>query len=417
MNRLLDIRSYFTGVGFAFRSLSNRNFKLFFVGQLISLHGTWIQNIALGWLVFTLTDSPVWLGVVGFAGQIPALFLTPIAGVLADRLNQRKVLLATQLFPMLLSFILAYLSLTGHVKVWHLLVIASLNGVATAFDTPFRHAFVVEMLGGKELLQNAIALNSTLINSARFIGPMLGGFLIHWVGEGMCFLINGVSFLAIVLALHSMRVTPMNLGRKHGSILMELEQGIRYAFGNTTMRHLLLLVITASFVGLPFQVFLPVFARDILGGGSQTLGLLTGAVGAGALLGAIFLASLKGIKHLPRIILATITTFSIGLMGFSLSPNIYLSISLLFVTGFGMIVLFASTNTFLQTMVNDEVRGRVMSLYGMSFLGFTPLGSLLLGYITSFISVPMTVLTAGALCLAVSVIFFRKIGSIKEINT
>ena len=227
MNRLLDIRSYFQKVGFAFRSLSNKNFRLFFLGQLVSLMGTWIQNIALGWLVYRVTDSAVWLGVIGFAGQIPALFLTPFAGVFADRLNRRKVLIATQVIPMVLAFTMATLILTNNVEVWHIALIALLNGVVIAFDNPFRHAFLLEMIGEKVLLQNAIALNSTLFNSARFIGPMIGGFLIALVGEGYCFLINGVSFLAVVFSLLAMRVKPSNADAAHKSVLSDLVEGAK----------------------------------------------------------------------------------------------------------------------------------------------------------------------------------------------
>lgn len=410
MNRLLDVRSYLNSVGFAFRALKNKNFRLFFFGQMVSLLGTWIQNIALGWLVYRLTDSAVWLGIIGFSGQIPALFLTPFAGVYADRLNRQKVLIVAQIVPMVLAFAMGALILSNSVQVWHIVVMALLNGVVNAIDNPFRHAFVLEMVGDKDLLQNSVALNSTLYNSARFIGPMVGGFLIAWVGEGICFLINGVSFLAVLMSLFAMRVEPSNLHREHGSVLFELVEGAKYAFGFKPIRYLLLLIIATGFFGLPFQVFLPVFAKDILGGNSQLLGFLTGSLGAGALLGAIYLASRKGVKQLPKLIMATAIVFAIGLMSFSFSNYIPLSLFILFFTGFGMIVQYASTNTLLQTIVDEDKRGRIMALYSMSFLGVTPVGSLLLGTISGSVGVQITLFVSSIVCLLAAGIYFKRIG-------
>lgn len=414
MNRFLDIRSYFHKVGFAFRALRIRNFKLFFTGQIISLLGTWIQNIALGWLIYRLTGSAFWLGIVGFAGQIPALFLTPFAGVFADRLNRRKVLIAVQVIPMLLAFTMATLVLTENIKVWHIVMLASINGMVMAFDTPFRHAFLLEMVGDRELLQNAIALNSTLINSARFIGPMIGGFLIAFLGEGYCFLINGVSFFAVIIALLNMKIDAVKQNKEHGSILRELGDGLQYAFNYKPIRFLLLLVITTSFFGLPFQVFLPVFAKEVLGGDAQMLGLLTGSIGAGALTGAFYLASRSGVAGLPKLILFTAMVFGVGLMGFSLSTSSLLSLALLYVTGFGMIVQFASTNTLLQTIVDDSKRGRVMAFYGMSFLGITPLGSLLLGSVADYLGVPYTLLISGSICLLAGVVYIKGVSAVQQ---
>jgi MFS family permease len=414
MNRFLDIRSYFHSVGFAFRALKNPNFRLFFFGQMVSLMGTWIQNIALGWLVYRMTDSAVWLGIIGFSGQIPALFLTPFAGVYADRLDRRKVLIIAQVIPMLLAFTMGLLILSNSVQVWHIVIIAVLNGIVIAIDNPFRHAFLMDMIGDKELLQNSVALNSTLYNSARFIGPMIGGFLIAWVGEGICFMINGVSFLAVVFSLLAMRVTS-TLGKgNHGSVVADLVEGAKYAFSYKPIRYLLILVVTTGFFGLPFQVFLPVFARDILGGDSQLLGFLTGALGAGALTGAIYLASRKTISGLPKLIVGTAILFALGLMSLSLSTSSYLSLALLYFTGFGMIVQYASTNTLIQVIVDDSKRGRVMSLYGMSFLGVTPLGSLLLGTISGSIGVQVTLLASSVVCLGAVAIYSRRVKVVRE---
>ncbi|MHC1704453.1 MAG: MFS transporter [Tenuifilaceae bacterium] len=413
MNRILDINSYFHKIGFAFRSLKSRNFRLFFYGQIVSLHGSFIQSIALGWLVYRLTDSAFYLGVIGFSGQIPSLILTPIAGVYADRLNRRKVLIAAQALSMTMALLMAALFFTDAIKVWHIILIAVINGLALAFETPFRHAFLLEMVGERELLQNAIALNSTLINSARFIGPMIGGFLIALLNEGYCFLINGISFFAVIIALSSMKVKSTNKGKLHGSVFRELIEGFQYSFRFKPIKYLLTLVIITGFFGLPYTVFLPVFARDILHGNSQMLGFLTGSMGAGALVGAFYLASRKGIKEMPILIMISAITFSLALMGFSLSHYPSLSLTLMFFVGFGMIVQFASTNTILQTIVDEDKRGRVVALYGMSFMGITPLGSLLLGSISPWAGVQYTIFVSAFICLIAAISFSRRLPIIK----
>lgn len=381
---------------------------MFFYGQIVSLMGTYIQNLALGWLIYRLTNSSFLLGVIGFAGQIPSLFLTPIAGVFADRVNRRIVLIGSQALSMFTAFTLAILYFTDIIQIWQIVLIAVINGIALAFDTPFRHAFLLEMVGERDLLQNAIALNSTLINSARFIGPTIGGFIIAWLGEGWCFLINGISFMAVIASLMSMRVKPSNVYHRKATILQELVQGLRYSYNNKTIRYLLLLISAVGFIGLPFQVFMPVFARDILHGNSQLLGFLTGSLGAGALVGAFYLASRKSIKNLPVIILISSTLFGIGLFSFSLSTYVAVSLTVIFITGFGMIVLFASTNTLLQHIVDEDKRGRVLALYGLSFMGITPLGSLLLGSVSPSIGVQYTLAISGMLCLLAAVLFGRK---------
>ncbi len=414
MFRYIDIRSYFNRVGFTFRALKSHNFRLFFYGQIVSLMGTYIQNLALGWLIYRLTNSPFLLGVIGFAGQIPSFFLTPIAGVYADRVNRRMVLIGSQVLSMLMAFTLALLYFTGDIQIWHIILIAAINGVALAFDTPFRHAFLIEMVGDKNLLQNAIALNSTLINSARFIGPTIGGLIIAWLDEGWCFVINGLSFLAVITSLISMRVKPLNLHHRKGSILQELAEGLQYSYQNTTIRYLLLLIASIGFIGLPFQVFLPVFARDILHGDSQLLGFLTGALGAGALVGAFFLASRKGIRGLPKIVLFSSAVFGFGLFLFSLSNVLTVSLLVIFFTGFGMIVQFAAANTLLQHIVDEDKRGRVVALYGLSFMGLTPLGSLLLGSISPSIGVQVTLAISGLLCLVAVGFFSTKLRIISK---
>lgn len=414
MFRFLDINSYFQKVGFAFRALKSPNFKLFFYGQIVSLLGTFIQNLALGWLIYRLTDSPFLLGVIGFAGQIPSLVLTPFAGVFADRLNRRKVLVTTQTISMVMAFLLTFLFFTDRIEIWHIIAISIVNGMSLAFDTPFRHAFLVEMVGNKDLLPNAIALNSTLINSARFVGPTVGGFLIAWFGEGFCFLINGVSFLAVIGSLMAMKVIPLNRGKHRGSIMFEMVEGFKYSFNFKPIRYLILFVVAMGFFGLPFQVFLPVFAKDILHGDSQMLGYLTGSMGAGALLGAFYLASQKGVSGIPKSILYTSFAASFGLIAFSLSNNPILSIILIFFTGFGMIAQFAATNTLLQHIVDDDKRGRVVALYGMSFMGITPLGSLLLGSVSPWAGVQITLVASGVFCLLAALIYFKRLPIIQS---
>jgi len=297
LNRYLDIRSYLQGVGYTFRALENRNFRLFFFGGMVSLLGTWIQNLAIGWMVYRLTDSAFYLGLVGFAGQIPALILGPLAGVYADRINRRRILIMTQVLSMILAAILSVLSFTNTITVTYLLIIVVFNGISLAFDTPFRHAFLLEMIGDKKLLLNAVALNSTLVNTARFIGPTLGGILIAAFGESICFLINSISFIGVIIALLAMKVAPFIPRTINKSVLSELKEGIRYTFNFKPALYMILLVTVTSIFGLPFQAMLPVFARDILHGDSQTLGFLTGAVGAGALTGAFFPRFTKNIQE------------------------------------------------------------------------------------------------------------------------
>lgn len=408
LNRYLDIRSYLHGVGYTFRALESRNFRLFFFGGMVSLLGTWIQNLAIGWMVYRLTDSAFFLGLVGFAGQIPALFLAPLAGVYADRINRRRILIMTQVLPMILAAILTFLSYTNTISVSYLIVIVVINGIALAFDTPFRHAFLLEMIGDKKLLANAVALNSTLVNTARFIGPALGGILIAAFGEPMCFLINSISFTGVIIALLAMRVAPFVPRTISKSVMSELKEGFKYTFNYKPALYMILMVTVTSIFGLPFQTLLPVFARDILHGDSQLLGFLTGAVGAGALTGAFFLASRKSYRNFPKFIAFSAIIFGIGLVLFSLSTISTISILLLYFSGFGMIAQFTATNTLLQHLVEEDKRGRVLSFYSLSFMGFTPIGSLLLGSTSSAIGVPVTLSIAGGICLVAGIFFARK---------
>lgn len=414
MNRYLDIQSYLNRIGFAFRALQSRNFRLFFYAGMVSLMGTWIQNLALGWLVYRLTDSAFYLGLVGFAGQIPALILTPIAGVYADRLNRRNILMLTQFIPMVLAFLLSILVFTDTISITLILVVVVINGLALSFDTPFRHAFLLEMIGDRKLITNAVALNSTLVNTARFIGPTLGGILIALFGEAYCFLINGFSFMAMLAALTMMHVPRFVKKVSERSVLADLKVGFKYTWNYFPARYMILLVMVTSIFGLPFQAFLPVFARDILQGDSRTLGFLTGAVGAGALTGAFYLAMREGVSKIPSIIRFSAFVFAIGLFIFSVSNVVWLSVLILYFSGFGMITQFSATNTLLQTVVDEDKRGRVLAFYSMSFMGFTPIGSLMLGTMSDFLGVPLTFSIASAALLMAALLFSGKMKVIQR---
>jgi len=395
-----------------FRALKYRNYRLYYSGQSISLIGVWVQNIAMGWLVYRLTGSALLLGTITFALQIPSLLITPFAGVLADRWNRRKVIILTQVMSMLVAFILAWLTLTEVITVGWIIFLALVNGVILAFDTPFRQSFVPDIITRREDLSNAIALNSSLYNLARFIGPPIGGILIALVGEGWCFFINGVSFLAVIFALLAMQIQKVVRPRRFGSIFLQLREGIQYAWNFRSIRYLITLVALSSFFGLPFQALMPLFAAEILGGDSQMLGILTGALGAGALTGAFFLASRKSVRNIPVITFRTALMFALALSVFALSSHTALSIIALVFTGFGMIVHFNSTNTLIQSIADEDKRGRVVSLYSLTFMGITPLGSLLAGTIAEYIGVPFTIFFFSLICISSALLFGKRVRTI-----
>jgi MFS family permease len=391
------------------RALRHRNYRLFFGGQGISLIGTWLTRVAISWLVYRLTHSAVLLGVVGFAGQVPAFVLSPFAGVLIDRWDRRRLLVITQILSMLQSFALAALTLTHTITVWEIVALSLFQGVVNAFDMPGRQAFVVEMVEGRADLGNAIALNSTMFNGARLIGPSVAGVLIAAVGEGMCFLIDGFSYLAVIGSLLAMRIRSERRWSGEGGVLAGLREGARFAFGFAPIRAILLLVALTGFMGMPYTVLMPVFARDILRGGAHTFGFLMGAVGVGALCGALYLASRRTVRGLGRLIPIMATTFGAGLILFSRSHVLWLSLPLLLVVGFGMMVQTASSNTILQTVVDDDKRGRVMSFYATAFMGMTPFGSLAAGAAAARIGAPATVLIEGAAMLVGAALFAREL--------
>lgn len=395
-----------------FRALKYPNYRLFYYGQSISLTGTWVQNIAMGWLIYRLTGSGLLLGTVAFAQQIPALFITPFAGVLADRFNRRAVLITAQFAAMLVAFILAYLVLADKITVPLILVLAAVNGIILAFDTPFRNSFVPDMISGREDLGNAIALNSSLYNLARFIGPPIGGLLIAAVGEGWCFFINGVSFLAVILSFYAMKINVKRRIKAQKSVFKDLKEGIKYAVKEKPIRYLLILVGLSSFFGLPFQALLPIFAADVLGGGSELLGYLTGALGMGALTGAFYLAARKKVHTIPKTVFNAAMLFAVTLGVFALSNYTILSFIMLAGTGFGMIVHFNSSNTIIQLISDEDKRGRIVALYSLSYMGITPLGSLLAGWVSDYIGVPYTVFFFSVVCVGSALLFGRRLPAV-----
>ncbi len=400
---------------FILRALRHRNYRLFFGGQAVSLVGTWMQQIAMSWLVYRMTDSPFLLGFVGFASQIPAFLFSPIAGVYADRWNRYHLLIATQSLASLQAFVLAFLTLSGFVQVWHLVLLSFFLGIVNSFDIPIRQSFVIELLERKEDLGNAIALNSSLFNGARLVGPSIAGVVIAFVGEGICFLLNAVSFFAIIITLLAMRIPKKEVRTRHAPLRESLIEGYRYIRDFIPMRYILLQLSLMSFMGMPYAVLMPVFARDILHGGPHTLGFLMGASGFGALVGALFLASRRSVLGMGRLIALMSGTFGVGIIAFALSRVFLFSIVMMLVTGFGMMVLTVSSNTILQTIVDDDKRGRVMSFFAVSFMGVAPFGSLFAGSLASRIGAPDTLVITGLCCILGALLFYRKLPEIRKV--
>ena len=397
------------GWRFIFRALNSRNYRLFFGGQGISLIGTWIQQTAMSWLVYHRTNSAFLLGLVGFSGQIPALFLVPLAGVLTDRWNRYHLLIVTQSLAMIQALALAFLDLRGSLTLASILILSLFLGAVNAFDMPTRQSLVVDLVEKKTDLGNAIALNSLIFNGARLIGPSLGGFLISFFGEGWCFLFNGVSFLAVIVALLAMKVPALIPKNHRGPLRQELREGVAYVVGFLPIRWLLLFLGFMSLVGMGYMTLLPIVAKDLLGGGPSILGFLMASSGLGALLGAIFLASRKSVLGLGRMIFVAVILFGTGMVIFSLSRVLVISLLSLSLTGFGMMVHMVSTNTILQTIVEDDKRGRMMSFFTLAFVGVAPFGSLLAGILAHQIGVPATLFLIGVLCFLASFLFRRQL--------
>ncbi|HEV3468838.1 MAG TPA: MFS transporter [Pyrinomonadaceae bacterium] len=392
----------------ALRALRHRDYRLFFGGQLVSLSGTWMQSVAQAWLVYRLTGSAVLLGFVSFSGQIPVFMLAPLGGAAADRYPRRRILIFTQAASMVLALALAALTLGGAVRVWHVFTLAAMVGVVNAFDIPARQSFVVDMVG-KEDLVNAIALNSSMFNGARIVGPAVAGLLVAAVGEGWCFFANGVSYAAVIAGLALMRVGRVARARPPGSAFERIRAGFRFVARTGPVRALMLLLGLVSLTGMPYAVLMPIFADRILGGGPGGLGLLMGASGAGALTGAVVLASRRSVRGLGRWVAWASAAFGVSLILFSMSRSFWLSAALLVPAGFSMIVQMASSNTLIQSMVPDELRGRVMAVHSMMFMGMAPVGALLAGALAGRLGAPLTVALGGAACVAGAALFWRRI--------
>ena len=392
-----------------FGALQHRNFQLFFAGQLVSLIGTWMQTTAQLWLVYKLTNSALLLGVYGFANQIPILALAWLGGYIGDRYNRHIGVIWTQTVSMILAFVLAALTLTHLIQVWQLIFIAFLVGIVNAFDVPIRQAFLVQMVGGREDLPSAIALNASIFNGARVVGPAIGAFALAFIHEGWCFFLNGVSFLAVIGALLAMRIPKSEAKRTAGSPFRNFLEGFRFAMRDFPTRSVLLLLSLMSLLGLQYAVFLPLFAKDILHRGAVGFGLLLSTAGTGAVLGAVQFASRKEYKGLARLMAMMALTRAVGLIVFSQSHAFWLSATALFVVGFAATSLMAAVNTTVQNRVPDELRGRVMAVYATMFMGVQPIGSLLAGGVAKRYGAPLTLTVFGVLVFLGSLVFVFRV--------
>ncbi len=397
------------------KALRSRNYRLFFLGQIVSLCGTWMTNMATGWLVYRLTGSALMLGIVTCAGQIPMFLLGPFSGVLVNRVNKQRALIVIQALSMLQSFALAAMTLSGHASVTGLIILNLLSGIITAFDIPMRQSFLIEMIEDKSHLGNAIALNSTMFNAARFIGPAIGAIVIAAYGEGWCYFIDGCSFLAVIAAFLAMTISPGGTAPpRRGSALSEVMEGWHTVSRPGPIRRIISLLALTSLMGTPYATLVPLFAGSILKGGPHTLGLLMSSAGAGALLGAAWLAGRRSVLGLGAVIPSAVTVFGVGVIGFSLSRVLWISMLFLFVGGAGLMIQMAASNTILQTIVDNDKRGRVMSFYMMAFMGTAPIGSLMAGWISEHLGAPLTLLMGATACIAGAGFFFLGLEQLRE---
>jgi MFS family permease len=403
-----------SSIAFMLRALESRNYRLFFFGQVVSLVGTWITTTATNWLIYRLTGSALMLGTVGFAGQFPAFLFGPVAGIFVDRWDRHRLLIVTQTLSMLQSFALAALVLSGRITIEWLVVLSVLQGLVNSFDMPARQSFLLTMIENKEDLGNAIALNSSMVNLARLLGPSIAGIVIAVAGEGVCFFIDGVSYIGVIVGLLMMRITRRQAAApKRGSALGQFTEGFKYAFGFRPIRSIMLLLALVSLVGVPYSVLMPIFAKTVFNGGPRTLGLLMTSSGCGALIGALWLARRQSVVGLGRVIPIAGGMFGVGLIAFSFMHVLWLAMPCLVVAGFGFVVQMASSNTVIQTIVDDEKRGRVMSFYMMAFLGTAPFGSLMAGWLSSRIGAAETLQLGGTCCIAGAVWFARGLPEIR----
>jgi len=402
-------------VTISFPAFRSRNYRLYFAGQSISLIGTWMTRVATSWLVYRLTDSAFLLGVVGFLGQIPALFLSPLAGVWVDRWDRHRAMVITQAMAMVQSLALAVLTLTHTINMPWILVLTFLQGVINTFETPARQSFVVQMIEDRADLSNAIALNSSIVNAGRLVGPAIAGIVIAWVGEGYCFLIDGVSYIAVIYSLLAMKNLLPGLRNPPRHIGHELAEGWRYIISSPAIRWILLMLGLVSLIGMPFTVLMPIIADKVLGGGAHTLGFLTAATGLGALACAVALAMRGSVRGLGKWLGIAAAILGVSLILFGLSRSFWWSMVLMFGAGYGMMQQIVTSNTILQTIVADDKRGRVMSFYSMSVFGFLPIGSLFAGMLASWMGAPNTLILGGALCLLASVWYFGRLPEIRRV--
>lgn len=393
-----------------FRALRNRNYRLFFFGQCISITGTWIQQVAINWLVYSLTKSALLMGIIMFAGSIPSLFLSPLAGVVIDRINKYHVLILLQTLFMLEALILALLTLTGIIQVWHIIILSISIGITNAFDMPLRQSFIIQLIDKNEDLTNAISLNASSLNLALLVGPAIAGTLIAAFGEGICFLTNSLSYIAVITALLAMKIKFLPAYEGNGkNIFQEFKEGFKCVSDSLPMRNIIIYLATASLVGMSYIVLMPIFAKEVLHGNAQTLGFLMSFAGVGALFGALYLAGKKSALGFEKWICFASLILGLGLLGLAFVNKIWIALALLFCIGFGMVVIISSCNTLIQHLVDDDKRGRVMSLYTMAFMGTTPIGSLCGGIIAHKIGVPHTFLLAGLIMIIASYIFSTKL--------
>lgn len=399
------------------RALRHRNYRLFFMGQSLSLVGTWMQRVALSWLVYRLTDSALLLGVVGFAGQVPAFLAAPLAGVICDRGNRHRILIATQVLSLLQALLLALLVLGGWIQIWQVVALSLLLGLINGFDMPARQTFLVEMVEERQDLSNAIALNSSMFNGARLVGPSLAGLLIALSGEGLCFLLNAASYLAVIASLLAMRLRAApeaERRRPRQRLARGLGEAWRYVAGFAPIGALLLLLTVFNFIAMPYIVLLPVFARDVLRGGPDTLGFLMAAAGLGALSGALYLATRRSVLGMGRLITVSALVFCVALCAFAFSRWTWLSLALMVPVGFGQMIQMAGCNTLIQTLVEDGMRGRVMSFYTMAFMGSYPLGSLLLGGLAQRWGAPPAVALGALAYLACALLALPRLPGLRR---
>jgi MFS family permease len=398
------------------RALQSRNYRLYLAGQTVSFVGTWMQQVAMSWLIYRMTGSAMLLGVIGFAAQIPIFLLAPGAGVLADRVDRRWLLLATQALAMIQATLLALLYFTHALREWHVIVLAVVLGVINAFDIPIRQAFVVELVSRREELPNAIALNSCIINASRLVGPTVAGVVVAAAGEGTCFVVNAASYVAVLVALSAMRTgRGIDERKETRPLLHDLEEGYRYCWNFIPVRALLMLLAATTVAGVSYAVLLPVMAKDAIGGGASTYGFLSAASGAGALVGTVLLAARRTIISLGSSIFRATLLFGIGIALFAFSSNLAVSIVLLALIGYGSMVQIAGSNTIVQTIVKEEMRGRTMSFFTMSLIGTAPFGSLLAGYLAEKIGPRATLVIGGVCCVISGVVFARRLPELRRI--